>query len=284
MVRRQAIVMDRHASMLARRVLCYGRMVYAVYVTCTVKEFEWLSPTTIQIRFTSSKAFDFRPGQFISVVVPGDQKVKRCYSLASSPEDKSGYEICVKVVAGGRGSSYLASLKVGNTFKAFAPYGYFTLKSAPKKNIVLISTATGIAPFRSMAMSKAMREAGKVSLICGSRTENEILYPDLENLGFEVIRAVSQSAPTFTGFRGRVTDYLRQLPTSWHWHNTDFYICGNPEMVTEAKDILVSQRGVNPQSIFCELFAPAKPMANVVAMARPPKLRLATYFLKRQTG
>lgn len=259
-------------------------MVYAVPVICRVEEFEWLSSSTIRIAFSASIPFSFRAGQFISVVVPGVKgaAVKRCYSLASSPED-SRFELCVKVVPGGRGSSYLASLKVSDTFKAYAPYGHFTIKSEPKKNIVFISTATGIGPFRSMVLSQefANLKPSKVTFITGCCTEEEILFPDIEKLDIEVVRAVSQPGSSFQGFKGRVTDYLRLRPATWHWHQTDFYICGNPEMVFDVEEILRSGRGVNPKNIFRELFNAPKRQANVLALARPPRQTFPLTWLRK---
>ena len=51
-----------------------------------------------------------------------------------------------QVVPGGPGSNYLASLKVGDTFKAFAPYGDFMYDSASGRDACFISTGTGVAP------------------------------------------------------------------------------------------------------------------------------------------
>lgn len=262
-------------------------MIYAVPVICRVEEIEWLSSCTLRIAFSASSSFSFRAGQFISVVVPSAKgaAVKRCYSLASSPED-SRFELCVKVVPGGRGSGYLASLKVNDTFKAYAPYGHFTIKSEPKKNLVFISTATGIGPLRSMVLSRefANLKPSKVTFITGCRTEKEILFPDIEKLDIEVVRAISQPGTSFQGFKGRVTDYLRLKPATWHWHQTDFYICGNPEMVLEVEEILRSGRGVNPKNIFCELFSQPKRQTNVIALARPPRQTFSLSWIRKAKG
>src|SRR5438477_11165363 len=103
---------------------------YAKELICQVVDNTWLTPTVFRLRFEPLKRFKFEPGQFVSVLVPPTQEspttVKRCYSFASSPleaKNKGYYELCVKYVPGGRGTSYLASLKRGDTFRAFAPYG-----------------------------------------------------------------------------------------------------------------------------------------------------------------
>ncbi|MBI1861600.1 MAG: FAD-dependent oxidoreductase, partial [Deltaproteobacteria bacterium] len=262
---------------LARSLLCLSYMVYAINLSCRIEEFAWMSPTTFRLRFSTSKRFTFRAGQFISVVIPaqnGRGSAKRCYSIASAPDETNvGYELCVKVVPGGLGSTYLAGLKVGDTFQAAAPYGHFTMKSKPGRNIVFISTATGIAPFRSMVFDREFYQVVRpkhVVFVAGSRTEDEILYRDeIEEIGIEVVRAVSHPTAGFNGFRGRVTDYLRSLPATWTWHDTDFYICGNPEMVMEVEEILRTGRGVDPRSIYRELFSAPKVAGNVISIRRP---------------
>lgn len=290
---------------MARTVLKTNRyMVYAKPVKCRVEESRWLSPTTLQIGFGVPEIFHFRAGQFISVVIPavpvfpgapavpiawlgrwafgrwasgsfggGPKSIKRCYSLSSSPEaaQENRYELCIKLVPGGRGSQYMANLKVGDVFDAFAPYGQFVFKSAPKRNIVFISTSSGVAPFRSMVQSPSFYEncPKRVVFISGCRTESEILYPrELEATGIEVVRAVSQATPAFDGFHGRVTDYLKSLGSDWCWHDTDFYICGNPEMVAEVETILKVARGVSAQNIHRELFSAPRKSTNVVSILR----------------
>ena len=252
-------------------------MIYAIAVSCRVEELSWISPTVFRIRFSTSKRFTFKAGQFVSVIIPRADKesVKRCYSIASAPKENgdNSYELCVKVVPGGIGSTYLAGLKVGHRFEARAPFGHFTMKSKPGRNIVFISTATGIAPFRSMVFDREFHETTRpkrVVFLSGSRTEDEILYRDeIEQTGVEVVRAVSEPGTTFQGFKGRVTDYLRSLPNTWCWHDTDFYICGNPEMVIEVEEILRTGRGVNPAAIYHELFSAPKAPKNVISIRRP---------------
>src|SRR5205823_6638853 len=84
-------------------------------------------------------------------------------------------------------------------------------------------------------------------------------------LGVESVVALSQPTDQWKGFRGRVTDYLRSLPSDWPWHTTDFYLCGNGEMLDEVRKILLGGRGVDPRSVHLEAyFAPglATPVAD----------------------
>lgn len=224
----------------------------------------WVTPTVMGIRFEPSKDFKFRPGQFLSIFVPDParpgQFVKRAYSFSSPYEiaTHQGYELCVKFVPGGLGTEYLASLNVGDKIRILAPYGDFTYKRPEGgRTLCFISTGTGISPFRSMVLSREFLEnpPKKVLAIHGARTQDEILYPGVfESVGVQATYAVSQPVGDYVGFKGRITDYLRSLSKDWGWHQTDFFLCGNAQMVLDVCQILEGGHGVPKDAIFKEVF------------------------------
>src|ERR1035437_8003989 len=120
-----------------------------------------LTVDVIEMHLESSAPFSFAPGQFISAIIPGagpgGRDIRRAYSIASSPElmpSKNIFELCVKVIEDGPGANYLNRLKIGESFKGQVPYGDFVYKTKHDKHVVFIATGTGIAPFRSMLLSK----------------------------------------------------------------------------------------------------------------------------------
>ncbi len=228
---------------------------------CEVLEKRWLTPTVMQIRFSASRSFTFSAGQFISVNVPGQGKKEwRCYSLASSPEEASAnrYELCIKCVPNGKGSSYMEQLQPGDTFTAKGPFGVYTYHPPqPGRNAVFIASGTGIAPIRSMLLSKEFQEHRPENsvLLMGAQNEEEILYRnEFRALGVETVHALSKPNFNWLGFEGRVTDVLHQLPKDWNWHNTDFYVSGSGEMVRDVLRILVGGHGIRLQNIHFEAF------------------------------
>jgi len=237
---------------------------------CVVLRIAKVGADTLILNFRPSEPFEFVPGQFISLVIPshrGKLITKRCYSLANSPQSvaKTGYELCVKVVPGGVGSTYLDHLNVGEHFRITAPYGGFTYqKSSSARHVIMISTGTGIAPFKSIVESKLFQENRPQSVLSllGVRSERDIPYRGVfEGCGVEHVVAVSKPSESWAGFRGRVTDYLRQLPVQWKWNHCDFYLCGNGEMIEEVKRILIEERGVSPRAIYGEAFSVKKKSA-----------------------
>ncbi len=213
----------------------------------------------MRIRFEPSRKFDFEPGQFVSLRVPGvregGREVRRAYSLAT-PDAKSGYELCIKLVLEGRGSCFFAALKPGDSFDLYAPYGDFIYEPSDAKAVCFISTGTGIAPFLSMARCKAFKDhwPERVTSLFGAYSQEDIIYPGLmTELGIEEVVALSRPRPGWEGFRGRVTDYLKALPKDWGWKTTDFYLCGNGNMVEDAVRILEAM-GVPEARIRKEIF------------------------------
>ena len=102
------------------------------------------------------EAVEFKPGQFYMLEVNDGQKppLKRSYSVASEPNEK-GFGLSIKLVAEGRGSDYLRKVKEGDVLDFMGSFGHFMLQDSPK-DVVLICTGTGIAPFLGM-MPQALK-------------------------------------------------------------------------------------------------------------------------------
>jgi CDP-4-dehydro-6-deoxyglucose reductase len=229
-------------------------------IICTVTETKWLTPTVVGIRFEPSKRFVYEPGQFLSLIIPGTEQsarpARRIYSFAAEPE-QAGYQLCIKVVPNGVGSNYMASLKVGDTFKATAPYGDFVYEPKKGNHICFIATGTGVAPFRAMAMCKSYQENPPASalMLFGARTEDEIVYPGFfESMGFHTVNAISKPTASYKGYHGRVTDFLKSLPQDWNWHSTEFFLCGNGAMILESRRILLEGHGVPVKHVHQEAY------------------------------
>ncbi len=131
----------------------------------------------------------FSAGQYIVLMLDiEDMKIKRPYSLCSSPQESlSGlYAITVKRVEGGIASNYiLDKCKEGDTLTISSPLGnfdYVPLRDA--KNVLAIAGGSGITPF--LSMSKAIEEGDEdfnLTILYGSRDFDSILFFDeLEEL------------------------------------------------------------------------------------------------------
>jgi len=199
----------------------------------------------------------FIAGQFFTLEVPdGEKKITRAYSVSSAP-DKEGFSLCVKILPDGKASHYLANLKVGDKVNFSGPLGYFTLADSPK-DIVLVATGVGLAPFMSMLPTLFDEGWAKpISLYFGVRHEGDLFYTEQlrkwgkEHANFKATVTLSQPSETWTGEKGRVTDHLKKLTTE----NIQVYICGNGDMVRSVKE-LMDAKGLAKTDLHLEQFTP----------------------------
>ena len=227
---------------------------------CKTISFSMLTPTVFELKFEVERPLRFIAGQFASIVIPGagphGRDLRRAYSIASSPETNP-IELCIKVVEEGPGTQYLYKQRPGDSFRMFAPYGDFVFRPKEGHNVCFIATGTGIAPFRSMIMSKYFQENTPIRTFCitGVRTEEELLYPELPSQypDIQFVDALSQPSPAWKGFRGRVTDYLRTLGDDFPWLQTEYYLCGHGGMIAEVKAMLW-EKGVTRDSTHQEIY------------------------------
>ncbi len=205
-----------------------------------VKEVVWASSRVVILRLEAEKPFNFRPGQFIQVLLErGGKAVRKSYSVASFPDGSGCIELCIRIVDGGFASNYLANLKVGQVLDVEGPFGHFTLQDAIGNDLVFLAAGAGIAALKPMIES-ALRKglSYDVWLFLGVRTEADILYrKEFEalassNKNFHFVPVLSQSDnPDYE--RGYVQDAFRKLVKP---KNQDVYICGFYKMVDETRE------------------------------------------------
>ena len=136
-----------------------------------------LSPSVKHLKIWVSEDFKFIPGQYISFIMEKDnKKLRRPYSISSSPSEKGYVDLCIKIVENGLASEMINEMQVNDKIDVLGPLGDFTLKNKDK-DLIFISSGSGIGPFRSMI--KDLLENNfkyKITLLTGYRSEEDILY------------------------------------------------------------------------------------------------------------
>ncbi len=225
---------------------------------------------TIHFWHPLNEVLKYKPGQFLTLLIDTgeEKKVRRSYSLSSSPFTDVSIAITAKKIDGGNISVYLNErIKPGDIIEVMEPMGVFSLNpnSEKSRTVVLIGAGSGIAPLISMAKSVLIVEPeSTVCLLYGNRNESTIIFrTTIEDLQkkykdrFRVIHTLSQPSGSWTGKTGRLTrssilDHLSQLPGTAA-ADTDFYLCGPNAMMEEAKEAL-HERGVASDRIHRESF------------------------------
>lgn len=193
---------------------------------------------------TFERPYEFEAGQLISLTT--DPSITpRLYSIASGVNDKE-IGILFDLKPEGLLTNILAKLSTGDEITISRPYGSFIGNNEPA---VWIATGTGIAPF--VAMAKSGMGSGK-TLIQGARTLDGFYFAKLFSSidGFHYTRCCTKESAADV-YNGRLTDYLRE--SSILALKEKYYLCGNPLMVNDVRDILI-ERGVPYENILSEIF------------------------------
>jgi len=189
-------------------------------------------------------AFDYAPGQAVSIATHGQEK-RRPYSIAAAPEDarRHGWlELLIGVNAEGTAGSHL-TLEPGIQVDVEGPLGSFTFPPTPdERRFIFIAGGTGIAPLRAMMQRALHLPHRNIGLFYSARTPDEFAYEsELRGLAqsgeIELRQTVTRAADTeWTGPRGRLNrSALEELV---HDPATLCFVCGPPALVDEMPKIL----------------------------------------------
>ena len=187
--------------------------------------------------------FSFKAGQYVSISVPFEgKKIRRPYSIASSPNKKKIIDLCVKIIPGGLASDYLKDLKKGDKVELLGPAGKFVIYGdSLERDIIFVAVGTGITPFVSMIHDLLEKEfKNKIILIKGFRYNENILYEkEFSELGknhknFEFHNVLSRPDEEDYENKGYVQDFLEKCISDIS--NSDVYICGLSPMINAVKE------------------------------------------------
>ena len=246
----------------------------------TVTGREEINPQLIILRVQPDlELFAFTPGQFAvlgllagEVRVPEadaeepsgkpDRMIRRAYSIASSSVERSYLEFYLTLVTSGELTPRLFALRPGNrVFLSPKASGLFTLdRTPPGKGVLLVATGTGLAPYISMLRTLLIHDTQRRFVVLqGARCSWDLGYrAELESLArirpnFTYLPSITRPHldPHFRGRTGRIQTLLAEGAVEEVSGLTlnpalmDAFLCGNPEMIREVKELLVA-RGFVP--------------------------------------
>ena len=227
--------------------------------TQSVTEVHHWNESLFSFRTTRDRSLRFENGHFVMLGLPVDGKpLLRAYSIAS-PNYEEELEFLSIKVADGALTSRLQNIKVGDQILVSSkPTGTLVVDHLLEgRNLYLISTGTGLAPFISIIQDPTVYERfDKIVLTHGVRYTSELAYQDLirrelplnEFFGEEVRKKLVYY-PTVTreqfSTTGRLTDLMSTgklfhdvgLPQANPEHDR-FMICGSPSMLKDTCAIL----------------------------------------------
>ena len=199
----------------------------------------------------------FQAGQFVSFSVTRaglPRPLARHYSIASAPQRSNAIELLLNFVPGGPGSTYLFSLQAGDLVKFRGPAGTFVLRDYPDRRILFVATGTGIAPIRSMILTR-LPSPTPVTLFWGLRHERDLYYQDelatlcARHPEFSFTTILSRPSPSWRGAVGRVQRLLEAQPM--RVDDLAVYTCGNSAMIESVTAMI---RGWGECPVHSELY------------------------------
>ena len=231
------------------------------YSTEKVLSVHHWNDTLFSFKTTRQQGLRFENGQFVMIGIEVDGRpLTRAYSVAS-PNYEEHLEFFSIKVPNGPLTSRLQHLKVGDDLLVSRkPTGTLVIHDLrPGKNLYLLGTGTGLAPYMSLIQDIEMYERfEKIILVHGVRTVNELAYADfieneLPNNEFfgEEVKNKLIYYPTVTqeDFRnqGRLTNLIKSgklftdigLPPI-NPKEDRAMICGSAEMLKDTQELLDS--------------------------------------------
>ena len=191
-----------------------------------------------------------------------NEDIFRAYSIVSSPFDEV-LEFFSIVIPDGAFTSQLQHLEVGDELLLNTmPFGFLTLARYQKplpKDLWLLATGTGLAPFLSMLQDlKTWEDYEHIILAYSARSTEELAYIDkIESLQEDFGSLVDNPAKlifipivTREAVEGALTERLPKLlldgtlqaraGIALDVDSTHVMLCGNPDMVEDTKETLKS--------------------------------------------
>lgn len=234
--------------------------------TSALRRREEIARDTMAFYFDKPAGFDFKPGQFVDVVLPDPPETDaegngRALSLASAPSDPH-----LMVATRLRDTAFkrvLRALPLGAAVQLDGPSGSFTLHKNPAKPAVFVAGGIGITPFLSILRQAARDQlAHQLYLFFSNRRPEDSPFlealQDLarQNPNFHFVPTMTemeQSKREWKGERGLLDRAMlvRHLPAL---QGPIYYLAGPPGMVAALRQV-ITQAGADEDDLRTEEFS-----------------------------
>ena len=223
---------------------------------------------TLNVPADLRTAFDFAPGQFLTVRASIDgADVRRSYSISSarSQLQRGELELGIRPVEGGVFSNWAASqLQAGDTLRVMPPDGRFTVQKQRAIHRVGFAAGSGITPILSiLATTLEEQPESKFTLVYGNRRMDSVMFNEaLQDLKdrypsrLTLIHILSRQSQEVPLLEGRIDAVKVQaiidafLPVG---SMDEVFICGPEAMIEETEKTLLTA-GVKADRIRTERF------------------------------
>ena len=228
--------------------------------TPTVKTFRLMEPNLGEVPFS------FLPGQYATLTSEIDgQKVRRSYTISSSPSQCDYVELTIKREQFGLESRHLHDhARTGDLLEVTAPSGSFFFTGKEAKGIVLIAGGVGVTPMMSVLRCLTDRSHGhEIHFLYAAKTPSELIFREecaylaRRHPKVQVVSIVADAdGQDWTGPVGYITaEFIAASVPDIVEHR--IHLCGPLPMMKAVKSALKTLK-VPPEQVKTEDFAPPK--------------------------
>ncbi len=215
-----------------------------------------LDVKTFRLQFNDGLKMEFRPGQFVELLIPGIGEAP--FGFASSPLENDYIELTVKRV--GLVTEALHNLKAGAAVWIRGPFGNtFPVQDFAGNDILIVAGGLGLAPLRPLILEmidgRNRSRYGRFQMLIAARTAGDFIY-QREYEAWEkikdtiIVQTIDNPEP---GWSGRVGfPHLLLDEMNIDINNTIAITCGPPVMIKLVAQKL-TELGIPPEKIYTTL-------------------------------
>lgn len=190
-------------------------------------------------KFSFVENFSWLAGQYVGITT--QNAYRRSYSILDY--DGQNLSFLIDTKPGGLASQYFESAEIGDLKQILGPYGKFVLQENTLKKY-FIATGTGIVPLVPM-IKEAYRQNLEFEVFFGAKFEADDFafdflkeyIADHKKYNLCITRETPNNEDIST-HSGRITEVLPKHNIDFA--NSEFYICGGPQMVLDTQNVLQS--------------------------------------------
>ena len=140
-----------------------------------------LSKTAKEIMIDLSEPLEFNPGSFVNVFFDiNGEKVRRAYSISSTSKNNKNITLSIRLSPNGAVTPiFWKKDMIGEQIELMGPLGLNTVDKMNQNKIYLFAFGIGVGVVKSIAdYFTETKKVNNLTIISGSRCEEEILYND----------------------------------------------------------------------------------------------------------
>jgi|CXWL01.1.fsa_nt_gi ferredoxin-NADP reductase len=143
---------------------------------------ERLGPDTLLLDLCATEPLGFVGGQYLildsRIILPSGKAVKRAYSLLTGDTEQRRFQLAVKHIPGGFGSTFVHGLTTGRDISFSGPWGKFVLPESTSGYTLIFATDTGITAALGFLHASRVAPLLPQTVLIWLRASAEYFLPD----------------------------------------------------------------------------------------------------------